>query len=202
MLKHPSFSPIKSSIGDLFLFMLPALFFCLIALTLVIPSPSVAVEASSADSKKDLPFDVRIVVDISGSMKQTDPNNLRIPAVNLLLELMPEGAQAGIWTFGQYVNNILPVAPVDQQWREKAKQAALAINSVGLKTNLTGVLNDAAWGLKADAGFQQSIILLTDGQIDMAAEGSSNTEQVNAEEKTRLMNDTLQIGRASCRERV
>ena len=45
--------------------------------------------------------DVRVLIDISGSMKKNDPNNLRIPAVNLLTEIIPDGARAGVWTFGQ-----------------------------------------------------------------------------------------------------
>lgn len=149
--------------------------------------PVLAVE----NEGKSQPYDVRIIVDISGSMKNTDPSNLRIPALNLLLELMPEGAQAGIWTFGRYVNNLLPVAPVNDQWRQQAKQAAMTINSVGLKTNLTGALNDAAWGLKADSGFQQSIILLTDGQIDMADNNAANATQVNSQQRQRLMTQVL-----------
>ena len=52
--------------------------------------------------------DVRIVVDISGSMKETDPQNLRRPAVRLLARTLPEGASAGLWTFGQYVNMLVP----------------------------------------------------------------------------------------------
>lgn len=155
----------------------------------------ISLQASAADEPKTaenaLPYDVRIIVDISGSMKNTDPANLRISALNLLLELMPEGAQAGIWTFGRFVNNILPVAPVNEQWREKAKQAALSINSVGLNTNLTGVLNDAAWGLQVDSGFQQSIILLTDGQIDMAAPNAANADEINARERRELMTKVL-----------
>ena len=33
--------------------------------------------------------DVRVVIDVSGSMKQNDPNDLRIPALNLLIGLLP-----------------------------------------------------------------------------------------------------------------
>ena len=51
--------------------------------------------------------DVRLVIDISGSMKKNDPENLRIPAVNMLTELVPEGSSAGVWTFGQWVNNLV-----------------------------------------------------------------------------------------------
>lgn len=140
---------------------------------------------------KNLPFDVRIIIDISGSMKQTDPNNLRIPALNLLLELMPEGAQAGIWTFGRFVNNLVPVAQVDEIWRENAKKSAVNISSLGLHTNLAGALNDAAWGLNADSGFQQSIILLTDGKVDMADIQAGDAEQINKQERQKLMSQVL-----------
>jgi uncharacterized protein (TIGR03503 family) len=151
---------------------------------------SSSVLAAEGDNKT-VPFDVRIIIDISGSMKQTDPNNLRIAALNLLLELMPEGSQAGIWTFGRYVNNLVPVAKVDDAWRAKAKKSSLNISSLGLQTNLSGALNDAAWGLSADSGFQQSIILLTDGKLDMAEAGAANAEQINTQERTTLMTQVL-----------
>lgn len=152
---------------------------------------SVSVASAAEEDNKNLPFDVRIVIDISGSMKQTDPNNLRIPALNLLLELMPDGAQAGIWTFGRYVNNLVPVAKVDKAWREQAKKSAINITSTGLQTNLSGALNDAAWGLGAESGFQQSVILLTDGKVDMAASGAENPELINTQERKKLMTQVL-----------
>ena len=149
------------------------------------------------DQGKGKPYDVRIIVDISGSMKETDPNNLRIPAVNLLLELMPENAQAGIWTFGRYVNNLVPVAKVDDAWRKEAKKSAINISSVGLQSNLSGALNDAAWGLDSDSGYQQSVILLTDGKLDMAKSGSSRTDQINSAERKKLMAQVLDKYRAA-----
>lgn len=167
-------------------------FIAFLLLSNVVLISSVSAADDIAGDNKTLPYDVRIVVDISGSMKQTDPNNLRISALNLLLELMPEGAQAGIWTFGQYVNNLVPVAPVDEQWRSQAKVMATKVSSLGLKTNLTGALNDAAWGLSADSGFQQSIILLTDGKVDMAASNDPKADAVNALERQALMAQVLE----------
>jgi hypothetical protein len=35
-----------------------------------------AVALAAEKDNNSLPFDVRIIIDISGSMKQTDPNNL------------------------------------------------------------------------------------------------------------------------------
>ena len=43
--------------------------------------------------------DVRVIIDISGSMKLNDPQNLRRPALELLVRLFPAGAKAGVWTF-------------------------------------------------------------------------------------------------------
>jgi uncharacterized protein (TIGR03503 family) len=158
---------------------------------LLLSSHSFAADERVEKNNKPLPFDVRIIIDISGSMKQTDPKNLRIPALNLLLELMPEGTQAGIWTFGQYVNNLVPVAVVDERWREQAKKSALKITSLGLKTNLAGALNDAAWGLDAASGFQQSIILLTDGKVDMADRNDTAGKKTNTLERQKLMAQVL-----------
>jgi hypothetical protein len=140
-------------------------------------------------SANETPADVRIIVDISGSMKQTDPDNLRVPATNLLIELIPDGSQAGIWTFGRFVNMLTPLAQVDDAWRQQARADAQTINSVGLRTNLVEALDKARWQLAADAGYEQSIILLTDGRIDMAS--GANAEQINQAERQRLSNEVL-----------
>lgn len=131
----------------------------------------------------DRPSDVRILVDISGSMKETDPNNLRIPATQLLVEMLPDGSDAGIWTFGRYVNMLVRLGSVDDSWRAMAREALPLINSVGLFTNLTDVLERSQWQISADSPFQQHVILLTDGMIDMPGD--------NEQERRRLMMEVL-----------
>ncbi|MBL4680318.1 MAG: VWA domain-containing protein [Pseudomonadales bacterium] len=61
---------------------------------------------------------IRLIIDISGSMKKNDPQNLRIPAVNLLVNILPKGTHAGVWTFGQYVNDLIPFQKVNQTWKK------------------------------------------------------------------------------------
>lgn len=150
----------------------------------------VAFSATAFAAESSAPGDVRIIVDISGSMKRTDPNNLRLPAVNLLIQMLPDQSQAGIWTFGRYVNNIVPPSEVNKQWRENAKaKAEENINSVGLFTNLTGSLNRASFGVEQDSGYNQSVVLLTDGHIDMQESGMpANTD---SQERQRLIQDVL-----------
>ncbi|MEQ8661285.1 MAG: hypothetical protein RLW62_10740, partial [Gammaproteobacteria bacterium] len=53
--------------------------------------------------------DVRILVDVSGSMKQNDPRNLRVPALRLVSELLPAGTTAGVWLFAEQASVL--VAP-------------------------------------------------------------------------------------------
>ncbi|OQX44630.1 MAG: hypothetical protein B0D88_02055 [Candidatus Sedimenticola endophacoides] len=74
------------------------------------------------------PPDVRVLIDISGSMKQNDPRNLRRPALRLLVGLLPEDARAGVWTFGQYVNMQVPLGKVDTGWKGRAREGASKIH--------------------------------------------------------------------------
>ena len=119
--------------------------------------------------------DVRVVVDISGSMKKNDPKNLRVPAVRLLTNLLPSNAYAGIWTFGQYVNDLVPSQVVNDDFRRLATAKSSEISSAGLFTNIGGALERAAkdWRGKPSTGARH-IILLTDGVVDVSKDPEEN----------------------------
>lgn len=120
--------------------------------------------------------DVRLVIDISGSMKRNDPKDLRQPAVNLLTELLPDGSHAGVWTFGREVNMLVPFGQVNDEWRQIAAQKAKEINSVGLYTNIGGALEKAsAPGKKSSSNAH--IILLTDGMVDIDRDPAVNQRE-------------------------
>ncbi len=124
-----------------------------------------------AVSAQEVPLkpDVRLVIDVSGSMKRNDPNNLRQPAVDLLVRLVPDGGKAGVWTFGKYVNMLVPHQLVDNAWREAASRKSAEINSVGLFTNIGGALETAAQDMaRGNPGYATSVILLTDGMVDIS----------------------------------
>ncbi|MCP5161826.1 MAG: VWA domain-containing protein [Hahellaceae bacterium] len=139
--------------------------------------------SAAPKSGNDAPSDIRVLIDISGSMKKNDPNNLRIPAVNLLTELIPEGSTAGVWTFGQYVNMLVKHEKVDAAWRKNAKEKAKQINSVALFTNIGGVLEKSSDDFKGDRRFDNThFILLTDGMVDV-----DQNPDVNAQERQRII---------------
>ena len=132
--------------------------------------------------------DVRIIVDISGSMKANDPKNLRQPAVRLLARLLPEGAQAGVWTFGQWVNMLVPHGTVNGSWRANAVEKSREINSVALRTNLGEALEKASDAyLSGEDLSNTDFILLTDGKVDL-----SDDQAVNAQERARILGPLLE----------
>lgn len=151
-------------------FLLHFLLFCL-----VLHQVPLAQAQLKQVAKKAPPVDVRVVVDISGSMRKSDPQNMRRPAVQLAAEMIPAGSVAGVWTFGRFVNMLVPLRRVDDPWREKAKAAADKINSVALFTNIPEAIEKAAYGWSDPPGeTARSLILLTDGKVDISKDAAEN----------------------------
>ena len=160
--------------------------FGLVAICFVLSLPAGLNAQESDDVQLPEQSDVRIIVDISGSMKDTDPDNLRQPAVRLLARLLPEGASAGVWTFGQYVNMLVPHREVTNAWREMAIQRSAQINSVALRTNLGAAIETASDDYFTDGDLSRThFILLTDGKVDISDDPAKNTA-----EETRIL-DTI-----------
>lgn len=131
--------------------------------------------AYTAESVKQKRSDVRVLIDISGSMKKNDPENLRIPALKIITNLMPKGSEAGVWAFGKYVNMLVPIKQVDNQWQANANKAADKINSAGLFTNIGDAMSKSSWDWnKPDDSESRSMILLTDGMVDISKDAAKN----------------------------
>jgi uncharacterized protein (TIGR03503 family) len=119
--------------------------------------------------------DFRIVIDVSGSMKQTDPQNLRVAALKLINGLIPNGSRAGVWTFGRYVDMTVKWGKVDDAWRKQADLGADKIHSNALLTNIESALARARVGWeKPDAKTRRILLLLTDGKVDVSSDPIKN----------------------------
>jgi len=120
-------------------------------------------------------YDFRVVIDVSGSMKKTDPRNLRVPALKLINGLIPSGSRAGVWTFGKYVDMAVKWGQVDDAWRRQADIGADQIHSNALLTNIESALARArvGWG-KPDSGTKRILLLLTDGKVDISPDPLKN----------------------------
>lgn len=152
------------------------------------PISMVAAEATKAKKA-----DVRLLIDISGSMKKNDPNNLRIPALQLVTNLLPKNSEAGVWAFGRYVNMMVPLSKVDAKWQVNATNTAKKINSAGLFTNIGSVLQKASYGWNnPDPSEKRSMVLLTDGMVDVSKDAA-----FNAKERERILTKLLPKLRAA-----
>lgn len=142
----------------------------------------------SADSPGEAGVDLRVLIDVSGSMKHTDPKNLRRPALRLLVGLLPETARAGVWTFAKFVNMTVPIDKVNEAWREKARKQADNIHSLGLFTNIEEALQLSTfdWNKPASDNLQRTIILLSDGVVDV-----SKDDDINKRSRERIINEVL-----------
>lgn len=158
----------------------------LFVVILILPITALAQQAPTLQLPDSA--DVRIIVDISGSMKTNDPNNLRRPAVRLLARMLPGQANAGVWTFGQYVNMLVPHGKVTDDWRGLAVERSDEINSVALRTNLGEAIQVASddYLLGSESLDNTDFILLTDGKVDI-----SDNESANDRERERILGALL-----------
>jgi len=140
-----------------------------------------------AEEKTAAPPDLRVLIDVSGSMKKTDPNNLRVPAVKLLLNLAQDGSQLGIWMFDQGVKSLVPLGKVTADWKKTAAGKVDAIHSRGLFTGIGAALEAAARGqIKPDPAWDRTIVLLSDGMVDIA-----KNPAVNERERKRILDEIV-----------
>ncbi len=152
---------------------------------------ALAASGLRAEVAIEKPADLRVLIDVSGSMKQNDPRNLRRPALDLLLNLLPDDSRAGVWTFGRYVNMLVPHEVVDNQWRSQAESKSSLINSVALHTNIGLALEKANYDsdpklFPSSLKYDRAVILLTDGVVDIDSEPS-----VNQAERERIRDELL-----------
>ena len=137
--------------------------------------------AIATSARADIPTaaglkpDVRLLIDISGSMKDSDPENLRAPALELIVRLLPEGSKAGVWSFGHEVELLVEHRVIDQAWRDSAIQAVAEIDNSGQLTDIPAALEASGYDFdRLDSSYRTSIILLTDGKVDISESPMTN----------------------------
>lgn len=131
--------------------------------------------------------DTRILIDISGSMKENDPKNLRRSALRLIVGLMPPGNRAGVWTFAQYTNMLVPLGVINDSWKRRARTISENIRSPGQFTDIEDVLRRSTedWENSSER-YRRNVILLTDGMVDVSR---SNAE--NAQSRQRILDELV-----------
>lgn len=137
-------------------------------LLLIVSSlPIVAVQAQTSP-------ELHVLIDVSGSMRQTDPTNLRRPALRLLGDLLPPTARIGIWFFGNRITPILPTQPASDRTKARVRSSAGKIRSNEPFTDIPAALEAASTGWGDDT--DRNMLLLSDGMVDISKDKAANAQ--------------------------
>lgn len=112
--------------------------------------------------------DAVLVIDSSGSMKETDPRRLRIPAAKMFITLLGEKDRVGLISFSDNGYPITHLTPAG-----KVNQASLfagvdKISAKGAYTNLQAALAKGMEMLEREGDSQRRrmLVLMSDGKMD------------------------------------
>lgn len=116
---------------------------------------------------------VVMVIDDSGSMTQSDPNNSRYSAAKALVTSMDNDNQVAVVTFNDEASVVLPLTSIaDQVNREKVLTAIDTLETTEGGTNISGAISEALQVIDADSNKNQGamVILLSDGVSNFETE--------------------------------
>ncbi|MFW2372664.1 MAG: vWA domain-containing protein [Gammaproteobacteria bacterium] len=125
-------------------------------------------------------------MDSSGSMKKTDPRELRKPAAKLFISLLGDEDRLSVVSFS---DNAYPITFLTQLNSERNKNRSLnateRISSKGIYTNIYAAINKGINFLKKSQSLQRDpiIVLMSDGQMDVGDDIQSQVlrEQIKTE---------------------
>lgn len=109
-----------------------------------------------------------LVIDGSGSMKENDPNNVRIEAAKKAIDLLGEDDQVCVVEFSNAVSVLVPLRKVGGA--DSRNEIMSKISGIGVKgdTDINGGMDSALTELsKADVSKKKLALLLSDGVPDM-----------------------------------
>ncbi len=120
-------------------------------------------------------LDIFLLMDSSGSMKKTDPQNYRKAAAKLFLSLLSQEERVGIISFGESAQLLVPLTPNTEKNREKLLKGINQIGSHELLTNLYEAIRRGLAELKPSPRNNRLLLLLSDGKLDLGSKEKEET---------------------------
>jgi Mg-chelatase subunit ChlD len=114
-------------------------------------------------------YDIVILMDCSGSMKKTDPQNYRKPAARLFISLLGEYDRIGIIGFGDSAKVLAHLTENTKKNREGLFGAINKITSKEFSTNITDAVKKGFEELKASNRKNRILILMSDGKLALGS---------------------------------
>ncbi len=140
---------------------------------------------SSSAAEEKPPLDTVVIMDSSGSMKVTDPKQLRKPAAKLFISLLDAEDKLSVVSFSSKAWPITFLTQLDSEKNiSKALSATDKISHKGVHTNIHSAIEKGIEFLKHShlENREPIIILMSDGQIDVG----------NAEKSAQLRKQILE----------
>jgi Mg-chelatase subunit ChlD len=153
---------------------------------------------AATDNRSNLPLDIVLVMDSSGSMKYTDPRELRKPAAKLLISLLGDNDRASVVSFSDQGYPVAFLTPVKGKTNESNLFAAVdKISNKGVYTNLLGAVEGAMRVIRRNPLPDRKVIivLMTDGKMDLgdSAQNQSKSETLSKDLIPQLKNQNIEL---------
>lgn len=150
--------------------------------------------ATTGNSK----LDAVLVMDASGSMKETDPNKLGLEGVKLFVDMLgATGNQVGLVTYGAQVNAIYPMTTVEsQEDKEHIKGFVDGLTRDLEYTDITAGLGKAIEmqnNRDTSLGNKPLIILFTDGNNAVGGVAGRNNQIIDTD-LAKMLDEAKSVG--------
>lgn len=133
-----------------------------IVIGLLVHAQSFDVGSTNAQVTNDS-IAIEFVIDNSGSMKDTDPFDLRYAATRLIFDVADDWDQIGVLCFSDNAQELMALAPVGTDRSRKAQSISASKCTGQGGTFISKGINEAVARLKQVSATHKYLVLLTDG---------------------------------------
>jgi len=163
----------------------------------VAPAAQPATQIAAQSAPRTEGVDAVLVIDSSGSMKETDPRRLRVPAAKMFISLLNAKDRVGLISFSDNGYPVLHLTPADKQHQTQLFAAVEKISSKGAYTNLHAALASGHDLLKREGDSQRRrmVVLMSDGKMDTGNfdQDQALLEKIRKETIDALIKDGIEV---------
>lgn len=170
----------------------------LLVMSLFIMSFAAIQPAMAAGSgNKDTKYDIEVVVDASGSLKKTDPENNRYTAIDIFLQTLREnGNNVGSVVFTQNIEEDTGLKDMNSKSSKEKLSNQIRSHVPGKgDTNIGLALQKAVDALNSgEKGREKIILMLSDGNTDLgSSEGNKKSLEIERKAVGQCVTDGIKV---------
>ena len=170
----------------------------LLIMSLFIMSFAAIQPAMAAGSgNKDTKYDIEVVVDASGSLKKTDPENNRYTAIDIFLQTLREnGNNVGSVVFTQNIEEDTGLKDMNNKSSKEKLSNQIRSHVPGKgDTNIGLALQKAVDALNSgEKGREKIILMLSDGNTDLgSSEGNKKSLEIERKAVGQCVTDGIKV---------